>query len=166
MEKIRIEVNGVQHDIQVEPWESLNHVLRERLRLTGTKKSCDSGGCGACTVIMNGEPIYSCMTYALKADGARILTIEELTKDGTLNPIQQAYVKLYALQCGYCTPGFIMSTKALLDKNPHPSEDEIKEALVGNLCRCTGYTKIMETVLSLIKSQVEAETSRDSTFPM
>ncbi len=151
MEKIRIAVNGVKQEVEVEPWDSLNFVLRERLGLTGTKKGCDTGGCGACTVIIDGKVVYSCMTYAMKADGSKILTVEGLSRDGKLDPVQEAYKQHYGLQCGYCTPGFIMSTKALLDKNPEATEEEIREALVGNLCRCTGYTKIVEAVLSLRK---------------
>lgn len=143
---IKLKVNGKPHEIEVEPGESLNLMLRERLSLTGTKKGCDSGGCGACTVILNGKPVYSCMTYAPKADGGDVLTIEGVSKDGSPDEIQRAFVELYAFQCGYCTPGFVMATRALLDENPTPSDDEIREALVGNLCRCTGYTKIMEAV--------------------
>jgi carbon-monoxide dehydrogenase small subunit len=149
MEKIRISVNGLKHEVDVEPWDSLNFVLREKLGLTGTKKGCDTGGCGACTVIADGKVVYSCMTYAMKADGSKILTIEGLSKDGKLDPVQEAYEQHYGLQCGYCTPGFIMSTKALLARNPEPGDEEIRQALVGNLCRCTGYTKIMEAVFSL-----------------
>jgi carbon-monoxide dehydrogenase small subunit len=151
LERIKINVNGEEHDLEVEPWESLNFVLREKLGLTGTKKGCDTGGCGACTVIANGMAVYSCMLYAPKVDGYQIVTIEGLMKDGALDPVQKAYEQFYALQCGYCTPGFIMSTKALLSRNPKATEDEIKQALVGNLCRCTGYTKILEAVISLTK---------------
>lgn len=151
METIRIVVNGVKQEVDVEPWESLNFVLRERLGLTGTKRGCDTGGCGACTVIADGKVVYSCMTYAMKADGSKIMTIEGLSRDGKLDPVQEAYEKHYALQCGFCTPGFIMSTKALLEKKPDATEEEIREALVGNLCRCTGYTKIIEAVLSMRK---------------
>ncbi len=159
MEKIRLTVNDVKHEINVEPWESLNFVLREKLGLTGTKKGCDTGGCGACTVVVDGKAVYSCMTYAMKADGSRILTIEGLSRDGKFDPVQTAYEQHYALQCGYCTPGFIMATKALLDRNSSPSEDEIRETLVGNICRCTGYTKIIEAVLSLRKRRSSSELS-------
>jgi carbon-monoxide dehydrogenase small subunit len=146
---ISLTVNGERHEIAVEPGDTLNFVIREILGLTGTKKGCDSGGCGACTVLMDQKPIYSCMMYAVKADGSQITTIEGLQHDGQLDPIQKAFANYYALQCGYCTPGFIMVTKALLDRNPHPTEEEVKKAFVGNLCRCTGYTKIVEAVLSL-----------------
>jgi len=148
---IKLRVNGRLHELDVQPAESLNLILRERLGLTGTKKGCDSGGCGACTVVLNGRPVYSCMTYGPKADGGDLLTIEGLSTDGELDAIQRSFAELYAFQCGFCTPGFIMATKALLDRNPSPSDSEIKEALVGNLCRCTGYTKIMEAVRNASK---------------
>ena len=149
MERVKMNVNGIDREVEVEPWMSLNFVLREKLSLTGTKKGCDTGGCGACTVLLGGEAVYSCMTYAMKADGGRVTTIEGLGSDGNLDLIQVAYAEHYALQCGYCTPGFIMSTKALFDAKPDPIEEEIREALVGNLCRCTGYTKILEATLSM-----------------
>jgi len=148
---IKLRVNGRVHELDVQPAESLNLILRERLGLTGTKKGCDSGGCGACTVVLNGRPVYSCMTYGPKVDGGDLLTIEGLSTDGELDAIQRSFAELYAFQCGFCTPGFIMATKALLDGNPNPSDSEIKEALVGNLCRCTGYTKIMEAVRNAAK---------------
>jgi len=146
---ISLTVNGERHKVTIEPGDTLNFVLREKLGLTGTKKGCDSGGCGACTVLMDQKPIYSCMLYAAKADGSEFTTIEGLQNDGQLDPIQKAFAKHYGLQCGYCTPGFIMLTKALLDRNPHPREEEVRRALVGNLCRCTGYAKIVEAVMSL-----------------
>ncbi len=151
--KISVTLNGQQRDVEIEPGETLNFTLRERLGLTGTKRGCDSGGCGACTVLVDNKPVYSCMMFAAKVDGSELITIEGLQKDGQLDPVQKAYVDLYALQCGYCTPGFIMLTKALLDTNPHPSEEEVREALVGNLCRCTGYTKIVEAVMSLSRER-------------
>jgi carbon-monoxide dehydrogenase small subunit len=146
---ISLTVNGEKHEVTIEPGDTLNFVLREKLGFTGTKKGCDSGGCGACTVLMDQKPVYSCMMYAAKADGSEVTTIEGLQHDGELSPIQSAFVNHYGLQCGYCTPGFIMMTKALLDGNPHPTEEEVREAMVGNLCRCTGYTKIVEAVMSL-----------------
>lgn len=146
---ISLTVNGERHEVTIEPGDTLNFVLREKLGLTGTKKGCDSGGCGACTVLMDQKPVYSCMMYAAKANGSEVTTIEGLQHDGQLDPIQKAFANHYGLQCGFCTPGFIMLTKSLFDRNPHPTEEEVREALVGNLCRCTGYTKIIEAVMSL-----------------
>lgn len=145
-------VNGKRRILDVPPNETLLQTLRERLDLTGTKESCGTGDCGACTVIVNGRAMNSCLMLALEADGTDILTIEGLARDGKLDPIQLAYKRYVALQCGYCTPGFVMATKALLDENPNPTDEEIKEALSGNLCRCTGYTKIVEAVASLRKA--------------
>lgn len=146
---IQLNVNGMEEEVYIEPWWTLGHVLREQLGLTGTKISCGTGDCGACTVLINGKAVKSCIYPAAKAIGKKIITIEGLTgQDGSLHPIQQAFVDCFAVQCGYCTSGMVMATKALLDENPHPSEDEVKEYLRGNLCRCTGYTKIVEAVLT------------------
>ena len=142
-------VNGTDRSVDVPPNETLLQVLRERLDLTGTKEGCGTGDCGACTVIVDGKALNSCLMLAMEADGCEVLTIEGLAKGGELDPIQRAYKHHAALQCGYCTPGFVMATKALLDRNPDPTDDQIKEALVGNICRCTGYTKIVEAVASL-----------------
>ncbi len=139
-------VNGAEVTVEIEADELLVDVLRDRLGLIGTKVGCNEGECGACTVIMDGEPVLSCLTPALRAEGLEITTIEGLSDGEVLHPLQQAFVEHGAVQCGYCTPGFIMSAKALLDRNPHPSRDEIKEAIAGNLCRCTGYVKIMEAI--------------------
>ena len=148
---INLTVNGERREVKIDPGDTLNFVLRDKLGLTGTKKGCDSGGCGACTVLLDRKPVYSCMLYAAKADGSEVATIEGLhsSKDGQLDPIQKAFADHYGLQCGYCTPGFVMVTKALLDENPHPTEEEVRDALIGNLCRCTGYTKIVEAVMAL-----------------
>lgn len=139
-------VNGSEVTIEIEAGELLVDVLRDRLGLIGTKIGCNEGECGACTVIMDGKPVLSCLVPALRAQGREITTIEGLSDGDTLHPLQQAFVDHGAVQCGYCIPGFIMSAKALLDANPHPNRDEIKEAIAGNLCRCTGYVKIIEAI--------------------
>jgi carbon-monoxide dehydrogenase small subunit len=146
---IELKVNGVVERVYTEPWWSLARVLREQLGLTGTKISCETGNCGACTVLIDGRAVRSCIYLAMKARGKEILTIEGLRgKDGTLHPLQEAFIDHFAVQCGYCTPGMILGAKALLDENPSPTEEEVKKGLQGNLCRCTGYTKIVEAVLA------------------
>ncbi|MFQ5826872.1 MAG: (2Fe-2S)-binding protein [Dehalococcoidia bacterium] len=145
---IELRVNGELHEVAVEPQRTLLEALREELGLTGTKKACDEGQCGSCTVLMDGKPVASCLVLALEAQGRDILTIEGLGTDGHLHPLQQAFVDLGAIQCGFCTPGMILAAKALLDEKPSPTEDEVREAISGNLCRCTGYAKIVEAVLS------------------
>jgi aerobic carbon-monoxide dehydrogenase small subunit len=127
------------------------HFLRDDLDLTGTHVGCDTGNCGACSVIYNGELAKSCMLLAIQADGATIETVESLSPDGELTPLQQSFSDHHALQCGYCTPGMLMSAKHLLDKNPHPSEDEIRKAIQGNICRCTGYVNIVEAIKAVAK---------------
>ena len=144
--EIWIQVNGFRYDLLVRPHWTLLDVLRDEIGLTGTKASCGKGECGACTVIMEGVAILSCLTLAIRAHGKSILTIEGLAKEGKLDPLQDAFVQYGAIQCGFCSPGMIMASRALLDKNPHPTEDEIKRALSGNFCRCTGYVKIIEAV--------------------
>lgn len=145
---IKLRVNGVTYEATIEPRQTLLEILRGNLGLTGAKKACDTGDCGACTVIMDGKPVVSCLVLAVEAQGKDILTIEGLAKNGQLHPIQQAFVDRGAIQCGFCTPGMILSAKALLDRNPKPTEDEVKAAIVGNLCRCTGYAKIVEAILA------------------
>ncbi len=152
MQQIRLRVNGVTYETTIEPRRTLLEVLRDNLGFTGAKKACDTGDCGACTVIINGKPVVSCLVLAIEAQGKDILTIEGLAKDGQLHPIQQAFVNHGAIQCGFCTPGMILSAKALLDRNPKPTEDEVKSAIVGNLCRCTGYAKIVEAILAVSKT--------------
>jgi carbon-monoxide dehydrogenase small subunit len=139
-------VNGQQVTVDIKASELLVDVLRDRLDLIGTKIGCNEGECGACTVIMDGEAVLSCLIPALRAQGREITTIEGLSEGETLHPLQQSFVEHGAVQCGYCIPGFIMSAKALLDVNPQPTREEIKEAIAGNLCRCTGYVKIIEAI--------------------
>ena len=144
--QVRLQVNGFAYDLLIRPHWTLADVLRDELGLTGTKKGCDKGECGACTVIVDGEAILSCLVLAIQMQGKRILTIEGLSQEGRLDALQDAFVQYGAIQCGYCTPGMIMTASALLSKNSRPSEEEIKKALSGNLCRCTGYVKIIEAV--------------------
>ena len=144
--KVGMKVNGQWREAETSPDRLLIDLLREEFGLTGTKKGCGEGECGACTVIMNGRPILSCLVPALKAEGAEILTIEGLTPDEGLHPLQQAFQDEGAVQCGYCTPGMVLAAKALLDENPSPTEDQIKRAISGNICRCTGYTKIVGAI--------------------
>lgn len=144
--EISLKVNGDLHTIAVRSNQTLLQVLREELGITSPKRGCENGECGACTVIMNGLPVNSCMVLAPEADGAVIETAEGLARDGDLHPLQEAFIKHNAVQCGFCTPGMLVSAKALLDRLPHPTEDEIREALVGNLCRCTGYVRIVDAI--------------------
>jgi carbon-monoxide dehydrogenase small subunit len=143
---VELTVNGIKHELEVRPNRRLIDVLREDLALTGTKEGCGIGICGACTVIMDGRSVSGCLTLAVQANGREVLTIEGLEQDGTLHPVQQAFLDRSGVQCGFCTPGQIMAAKALLDENPKPTRDEIKEAMLGNLCRCTGYYKIIEAI--------------------
>jgi carbon-monoxide dehydrogenase small subunit len=147
--KIHLTVNGEPHDLLVESRQTLVNIIRYELGLTGTKKGCDAGDCGSCTIILNGKPVNSCLILGVEADGSDILTIEGLQKGDELHPIQKAFINHGAVQCGFCTPGMILSAKALLDLSPHPTEEEIKLAISGNLCRCTGYKKIIEAIKSL-----------------
>jgi len=146
MKRIKVTVNGILYELSVQPWETLLDVIREHLGLTGTKEGCGLGECGACTVIMDGKTVNSCLVLAVEADSRVITTIEGLANGDELHPIQEAFIKCGGLQCGFCTPGMIMSTKALLEQNPSPDEEEIRKAIAGNFCRCTGYTKIIESV--------------------
>jgi aerobic carbon-monoxide dehydrogenase small subunit len=143
---ISVEVNGTTYEREVEARRLLVHFLRDDLDLTGTHVGCDTGNCGACSVIVNGTLLKSCMMLAIQADGASIETVEGLGADGELAPLQQAFGEHHALQCGYCTPGMLMSAKALLDENPEPTEGEIRRAIQGNICRCTGYVNIVEAI--------------------
>ena len=144
---MNLRVNGEDFEVYVEVFKTLVEVLRDELQLTGAKVACSSGRCGACTVLVDGKAVKSCLIPAAHVQGREILTIEGLGQDG-LHPVQQAFIDYFAVQCGYCTPGMILSAKALLDENPNPTLDEVRGALVGNLCRCTGYVKIVEAVLA------------------
>ena len=150
--KVSIGVNGKWYELAVEPYETLLDVLRNRLGLTGTKMGCGKGECGACTVNVNGKAILSCLMLAAQVDGKEILTIEGLQRGAGLHPLQEAFVKYSAIQCGYCTPGMIMAAKALLDHDSNPSEEDVRKALSSNLCRCTGYDKPVEAVLEAVKT--------------
>jgi aerobic carbon-monoxide dehydrogenase small subunit len=143
---IKVEVNGDLYEREVEARRLLVHFIRDDLELTGTHVGCDTGNCGACTVLYNGDAIKSCMMLAVQADGASIDTVEGLARDGGLHPLQEAFSETHALQCGYCTPGMLMSAKRLLDSNPSPSELEIRRAIQGNICRCTGYVNIVAAI--------------------
>lgn len=144
--RISTTINGQVHDLDVPPDWTLLAVLRDQLHLTGTKEGCGSGDCGACTVLLDGVPVTSCLVLAPEADGCEITTIEGIARDGELHPVQQALIDHSGFQCGFCTPGFVISSVALLESNPEPTEEEIVRALAGNLCRCTGYTKIVAAV--------------------
>ncbi|HET7671722.1 MAG TPA: (2Fe-2S)-binding protein [Burkholderiales bacterium] len=145
--KIRLDINGEARHLEVEPYRSLLDVLRVEAGLTGTKKGCDVGDCGACTVLVDGKPVNSCLMLGVEADGAKVTTIEGLQPaPDRLHPLQEAFIRFGGAQCGFCTPGMIMMAAALLAENPRPSEDEIRFGIAGNICRCTGYTKIVEAI--------------------
>ena len=146
MGQVSITVNGAEHILELEPRELLVYVLRERLGLTGTNVGCDTSSCGACTVLLDGESVKSCTLLGVQVDGHEITTIEGLATNGTMHPVQEAFHEQHGLQCGYCTPGFIMATVSLLEETPNPTEEEIRHALEGNLCRCTGYHNIVRAV--------------------
>jgi carbon-monoxide dehydrogenase small subunit len=149
--EITITINDESMTLAVKSHHTLLKVLREQIGLTGTKIGCENGECGACTVLMDGEPVNACMVLAVETDGHSIETVENLNKSGELHPLQKAFVKNNAIQCGFCTPGMLMMAKGYLAKNPNPTEEEVRAALVGNLCRCTGYIRIVESVLEAAK---------------
>ena len=153
---VKIVVNGERHHLTVGSEMTLLEVLRDRLGLKGVKEGCSKGECGACTVLVDGRPVNSCLLLAVEADGKEIITIEGVERDGQLNPIQEEFIEHGAVQCGFCTPGMIISAKYLIENNPDPSEEEIREAISGNLCRCTGYVRI----ISAIKSAVDKYSMR------
>ena len=155
---ISLMINGATEEVSVSSSMTLLQMLRDKLALTGTKNGCNAGECGACTVLLNGEPVNSCMVLAVECQGAQIISVEGLAHDGRLDPLQQALIESGGVQCGFCTPGMLISAKALLDRSPNPNDVEIREALVGNLCRCTGYVRIISAVkkaAELLNSQAE-----------
>lgn len=156
MIKIEVTVNGKDHSLRIKKDKRLLDVLREELGLIGAKEGCGEGECGTCTVIMDGETVNACLVMGFQADGSNIITIEGLEDNGKIDPVQQAFIDTGAVQCGYCIPGMILSAKALLDKNPNPNREEIREGISGNLCRCTGYNKIVDAIEKVKEGQNEA----------
>ena len=152
--KISITINGSKREVRVEPSTTLLEVLRENLGFTGAKEGCSKGECGACTVILEGDAVPSCLVLANSVDGKNIITIEGIMEGEKLHPLQEAFVRYHASQCGFCTPGMILTAKAYLDKNPSPTEKEIRNIMVGNLCRCTGYQKIVEAIMAVVNGEV------------
>jgi carbon-monoxide dehydrogenase small subunit len=146
LKEIRFNLNNKSYALRVKPWQTLLELIREDLKLTGAKEGCGQGECGACTVIMGGRTVNSCLIPAAEADGQEIYTVEGLAEGEKLHPVQKAFVEHSGMQCGFCTPGMVMSAKALLDENPNPMKQDIREGITGNLCRCTGYTKIIESI--------------------
>ena len=153
---VTLHVNGIDYDLAIDTSMTLVDALRDEIGLTGVKKGCDDGDCGACTVLMDGKAVPSCTTLAVAAQGHEITTIEGLAKNGRLHPLQKAFVECFAVQCGYCTPGMILAGVALLSENPDPTEEEIRDTLRGNICRCTGYTKIIDAI-NQAKEEMKAE---------
>jgi len=146
--KVRLKVNGKMHEVETEPFRTLLQVIREDLGLTGTKSGCERGECGACTVLIDGVAVNSCLMPVMEVEGKEILTIEGLARNGHLHPLQEKFIELGAIQCGFCSPGMILMAKALLDRNPRPTEEEVRREISGNYCRCTGYDKIVEAILA------------------
>ncbi len=147
--QITLWVNGERFELLVDGSATLLNVLRDELELTGAKEGCGMGECGACTVVMEGRAVNACLVPAVEADGKKITTIEGLAREGKLHPLQEAFIKYGAIQCGFCTPGMILTAKTLLDENPSPTEEEVRQAIAGNLCRCTGYVKIVEAIMAV-----------------
>ena len=161
--RIQIRVNGELKDLLVEPHRILVDLIRQDLGLTGTKKGCGSGDCGSCTVILDGRAVKSCLILAVEVDGSEILTIEGLRSDGKLHPLQEAFIQHGAIQCGFCSPGMMISAKAFLDQCPNPTEEQVKLAISGNLCRCTGYSKIVEAILAVARKEKPSSASAKET---
>lgn len=153
--RIKLNVNDKDYEVEVKPHWTLLQVIRDQLGLTGTKYGCGTGECGACTVLIDGKPMTSCLVLAASAEGRKIVTIEGISGDDTLHPLQQAFIEEGAIQCGYCTPGMILTALAFLRRNPHPTEEEVRRAIDGNLCRCTGYVKIVRAILKASKSLIK-----------
>lgn len=149
--RVKFRVNGQEQEVLVDPRDTLLDTLRLNLELTGTKEGCGRGNCGSCTVLINGKAVNSCLVFAVEVQGQEIITIEGLQQGGRLHPLQQAFIDEGAVQCGFCTPGVIMAAKAFLNSNPHPSEIEVRQAIAGNLCRCTGYDKIVRAILKVVE---------------
>ena len=145
---ITLNVNGEDYQIEVAPYQTLRDVLREKLNFTDVKNGCSEGECGSCTVLIDGKPVTSCLVLAIQAQGKKITTARGLAPDGKLHPLQEKFIEYGAIQCGYCTPGMLLSAKALLDSNPNPSKDEVRRAISGNICRCTGYQQIVEAIMA------------------
>ena len=154
---IQLTINGIVHDLEVDLRRTLLEVIRENIGLTGTKKGCSDGNCGACTVLLNGKPVNSCLVLAVEASGQEITTIEGMAQGGKLHPLQEAFVNFNALQCGYCIPGALLTTKAFLEENPHPTEHEVRRAIAGNLCRCTGYARMVKAILAVSQGKTKPD---------
>ncbi|MBI2166481.1 MAG: (2Fe-2S)-binding protein [Chloroflexi bacterium] len=152
---LRTTINGDPYELMVKPYQTLLEALRDEAGLTGTKEGCGNGNCGSCTVLFNGLPVNSCLVLAPEAQDGHIVTVEGLAKDGRLDPLQKAFSQHGALQCGICTPGFLMAARAILDSNPHPSEKVIRAGIAGNLCRCTGYDKIVRAIMAVARGEVD-----------
>ncbi|MBI3941361.1 MAG: (2Fe-2S)-binding protein [Acidobacteria bacterium] len=162
---VRININRESYELELEPNQTLLDLLREQLGMTGTKKGCEIGACGACTVIIDGEPALSCMTLALRCRGKEVITIEGMAENGRLHPLQEMAIEHGAVQCGYCTPGWLLSAKVLLDNNPSPTLDEVRSAISGNICRCTGYQKIEESILAAAGRSLPAPAPEGESSP-
>jgi len=159
-QNLELKVNGQLYEVWVEPWKTLAEVIREELELTGLKMACDDGNCGSCTVLIDGKAVKSCIMLAQQARGKEITTIEGLASDGRLHPLQEAFIEHFAVQCGFCIPGMILKAKAVLDENPDATEDEIRAGLSGNLCRCTGYVKIVEAIMAAQEKMKQTSTGK------
>jgi aerobic carbon-monoxide dehydrogenase small subunit len=163
--KVHLKVNGLPYELEVEPRRTLLELIREDLELTGTKEGCGLGECGTCTVLLDGKPVKSCITLAVQANGRDVTTIEGVERpDGTLHPVQQAFIDHGAIQCGFCTPGMVLSAKAFLEENPKPTELQVRQAIAGNLCRCTGYQKIVEAILAVAGQGASTDKAVDASF--